>query len=385
MPITVNTIGASKCLDFPMILMNHFSDEPEELIQQELAAAEQVLRSGWYILGHAVEQFEAAWAESCQTEYAVGVGNGMDALEIGLRTLGIGHGDEVITTAMTAFATVLAILRAGAIPVLADIEPHTALLDLQSVERCLTSRTKAVLLVHLYGQVSQLDKWVEFCDRNHLYLLEDCAQAHLARWQGQVAGSFGHWGAYSFYPTKNLGAIGDAGALVTHSADIATQAKILRNYGQTERYHHPYQGINSRLDELQAALLSVRLSWLAQFTQKRQQIAKAYHQGINHPEISPLAIPDHLENHVYHLFVVRSAQRDALMQYLKSRDIQTLIHYPIPIHHQEPCLAALKDPMGLTQTEQHSAQCLSLPCHPQMSDVDVYHIIQAINDFSTAA
>ena len=199
-----------------MILMNDFKAEPEELVQKELAAVERVLRSGWFILGKEVKDFESSWAARCGAKHAVGVGNGMDAIEIGLRTLGIGRGDEVITTPMTAFATVLAIIRAGATPVLADIDPETALLDPDSVERCLSPRTRAVLLVHLYGQVRAMERWTGLCGRsNIIYLLEDCAQSHAAAWQGKVAGTFGAWGAYSYYPTKNLGAIGDGGAIVS--------------------------------------------------------------------------------------------------------------------------------------------------------------------------
>ncbi len=364
-----------------MILMNDFRAEPEALQQQQIAAAERVLRSGWYVLGNEVKTFEATWAERCGVGFAVGVGNGMDAIEIGLRAIGIGAGDEVITTPMTAFATVLAVLRAGATPVLADIDPETALLDPLSVERCLSSRTKAVLLVHLYGQVKAMPQWVALCADKGIHLLEDCAQAHLASWQGNVAGSFGTWGAYSFYPTKNLGAVGDGGALVTNTAAIAQQAQILRNYGQSQRYQHPELGLNSRLDELQAALLSVRLTWLESFTARRQQIAHAYYTGIQNPNIQLLAPPLSKENHVHHLFVIRCEQRERLSAYLTEQGVSNLSHYPIPIQHQPPCQNIQRDPQGLPQAETHAAQCLSIPCHPQMSDRDVAQVIEVINDF----
>ncbi|MBW4521206.1 MAG: DegT/DnrJ/EryC1/StrS family aminotransferase [Scytolyngbya sp. HA4215-MV1] len=365
-----------------MILMNDFKAEPEALLQQELAAVERVLRSGWYVLGHEVKQFEARWAEQCGVSFAVGVGNGMDALEIGLRTLQIGVGDEVITTPMTAFATVLAVLRAGATPVLADIDPETALLDLHSVERCLSPRTKAVLLVHLYGQVRQVDRWIDFCAGTGVHLLEDCAQAHLARWQGKTAGSLGTWGAYSFYPTKNLGAIGDGGAIVTQNAAIDQQARILRNYGQSQRYHHPQAGLNSRLDELQAALLSTRLAWLEAFTQRRQTIAQAYFAHIHNPQIRLLAEPLALENHVYHLFVLQCTERDRLSAYLTEQGIANLAHYPVPIHQHPPCLHLQRDPQGLLAAETHAANCLSIPCQPQMSDLDVTHVIEVLNAYA---
>lgn len=364
-----------------MILMNDFRAEPEALQQQQIAAAERVLRSGWYVLGNEVKTFEATWAERCGVGFAVGVGNGMDAIEIGLRAIGIGAGDEVITTPMTAFATVLAVIRAGATPVLADIDPETALLDPLSVERCLSSRTKAVLLVHLYGQVKAMPQWVALCADKGIHLLEDCAQAHLASWQGNVAGSFGTWGAYSFYPTKNLGAVGDGGALVTDTAVIAQQAQMLRNYGQSQRYQHPELGLNSRLDELQAALLSVRLGWLEEFTARRRQIAHAYYSGIENPSIQLLAQPLSKESHVHHLFVIRCDQRERLSTYLTENGVSNLSHYPIPIHHQQPCQDIQRDPQGLPQAETHAVQCLSLPCHPQMSDRDIAHVIEVINDF----
>ena len=361
--------------------MNGFKAEPEALRIAELVAVERVLRSGWYVLGDEVRAFEKTWAKRCNVAHAVGVGNGMDAIEIGLRALRIGPGDEVITTSMTAFATVLAIIRAGAEPVLADIDPRTALLEPSSVERCITARTKGLLLVHLYGQVREMDRWVDLCKRHHIALLEDCAQSHLARWGGQTGGAFGHLGAYSFYPTKNLGAIGDGGALVSDDEALVTTARTLRNYGQSVRYQHPELGLNSRLDEIQAALLLVRLDWLEAFTQRRQQIAAAYFREIRNPLVRSLATPLHSENHVFHLFVVTCGQRDRLAQHLKDRGVETLVHYPVPVHRQPPCKGIRRDPSGLDATEQHAAQCLSLPCHPQLSESDSARVIEAINAF----
>lgn len=364
-----------------MIFMNDFCAAPENLLQQELAAAERVIRSGWYILGQELKQFEQAWAKACDTEFAVGVGNGMDAIEVGLRAIGIGPGDEVITTSMTAFATILAILRTGATPVLADIETSTALVSLDSVQRCLTKKTKAVLLVHLYGQVDKMHQWLEFCNQAQIHLLEDCAQAHLASWDNKVAGSFGTWGAYSFYPTKNLGALGDAGALVTQNNEISQQARCLRNYGQSDRYHHPELGVNSRLDEMQAALLSVRLSWLQEFTLRRQEIAIKYHQNINNKHIELLSRPKERSSHVYHLFVVRCQNPQHFIQYLKQKKITALQHYPVPIHHQPPCKNIRCDPAGLKTVENHAKQCVSLPCHPHLKDEDIAKVISVINDY----
>lgn len=364
-----------------MILMNDFKAEPPELQKAMLNSVERVLHSGWYVLGNEVKSFESTWSQTCGVAHGIGVGNGMDALEIGLRALSIGPGDEVITTPMTAFATVLGILRAGSQPVLADIDPTTALLSLESVQRCVTARTKAIVLVHLYGQVRSMDKWQKFCHQMNLTLIEDCAQAHLATWNGQVAGSFGLAGAYSFYPTKNLGAIGDGGMLVTGDGNLAERARRLRNYGQSVRYYHPDIGLNSRLDELQAAVLAARLNWLREFTERRQQIAEAYNQGINHTCVKKLILPEEKSAHVYHLYVVTCPERDALHKHLNTHQIQSLIHYPVPVHHQIPCRDIPRDPDGLRYSEQHANTCLSLPCHPQMTDHQVQSVINVVNCF----
>lgn len=368
-------------MECDVILMNDFKAEPEHLRVAELAALDRVLHSGWYVLGNEVKAFEAAWAERCGVAHAVGVGNGMDAIEIGLRALGIGEGDEVITTPMTAFATVLAILRAQAIPVLADIDPNTALLDPASVERCISSRTKAILLVHLYGHVHEMERWITLCGKHGISLIEDCAQAHLARWNGKVAGSFGQCGAYSFYPTKNLGALGDAGALVSNGHEVTQGALTLRNYGQSMRYHHPEAGLNSRLDEIQAALLLVRLKYLDEFTERRRHIAQTYRRGITNPRVRLLAEPTQAASHVYHLFVVVCAERDKLAQHLKNSGVETYVHYPVPVHAQPPCVELRRDPEGLSAAELHARSCLSIPCHPQMSDVDIAKVIEAINAY----
>ena len=361
--------------------MNDFKAEPAEMRDAMLDAARRVLSSGWYVLGEEGVAFERRWAKVCGVKYGVGVGNGMDAIEIALRCLGVGSGDEVITTPMTAFASVLAILRTGATPVLADIDSGSALMSVESAKRCLTPRTKAVLLVHLYGQMRCMAEWRKFCSEKDLSLIEDCAQSHLARWGGSIAGSIGTMGAYSFYPTKNLGASGDAGMLVTDNGPLAEKATRLRNYGQSQRYHHPELGLNSRLDEIQAAILSERLKWLSDFTERRRAIASAYRSGITNPLIELLEAPEEPLAHVYHLFVITSLHRDSVQTHLSTNDIETLIHYPVPIHHQESCSQLARDPQGLRASEAHAAQCLSLPCHPQMADADVAKVIAAVNDF----
>ena len=364
-----------------MIPMNGFLREPEALRRSELTAMERVLRSGWYILGKEVEAFESEWARAIGTRHAIGVGNGMDAIEIGLRTLGVGPGDEVITTPMTAFASVLAILRTGAQPVLADIEPQTALMSLESARRCLSRKTRAVLLVHLYGRAADLRAWKAFCDETKLHLVEDCAQSHLAASAGLRTGAAGAIGAFSFYPTKNLGAVGDGGALTTADDAVADKARRLRNYGQSVRYHHPVLGLNSRLDELQAAILRTRLTMLEEFTGRKRAIARAYRDGIANPRIRLLVPPADEAGHVHHLFVVCSEERDRLAAHLKSRGVETLIHYPIPVHRQPPCAGLRRDPDGLGHAERHGAACLSIPCHPQLGDDEVGAVTQALNEF----
>jgi dTDP-4-amino-4,6-dideoxygalactose transaminase len=346
-----------------------------------VTAVERVLNSGWYILGKEVEYFENEWSNLCGTNFTIGVGNGMDAIEIALRSLNIGPGSEVITTPMTAFATVLAIIRSGATPVLADIDINTGILSIESVKRCITINTKAVVLVHLYGQLRNMRDWQSICHDFGIELIEDCAQAHLAKIDGKVAGSFGRVGAFSFYPTKNLGAPGDAGAIVTDEKEIAEIAFQLRNYGQSERYHHPVLGLNSRLDELQAAILRERLKWLTEFTQRRQEIASAYFKGIKNPKVNLLAPPEEPLAHVYHLFVITCVNRDALQIFMSEQGVQTLIHYPVPIHEQKPCLEIKRDPYGLTNSKVLSELCLSIPCHPQMTEKDVNIVINALNRF----
>jgi dTDP-4-amino-4,6-dideoxygalactose transaminase len=361
--------------------MTDITHRPVALRTAEQAAAVRVLESGNFILGSEVAAFEEHWAAACGVRWAVGVGNGMDAIEIALRALGVGPGDEVITSAMTAFATVLAIARAGAAPVLADIDSHNGLLDIESVRRCVTEKTKAIVLVHLYGQVDHMRSWQTLAQELAIPLVEDCAQAHLARDAGQPAGSFGSAGAYSFYPTKNLGAAGDAGALVTSLETVAKEARALRDYGQDSKYHHVRVGLNSRLDEIQAAVLLARLTWLEEFTQRRQAIGAAYHELLANPEVKTLAPPARSENHVYHLFVVLCERREALSRFLTARGIQSAVHYPQPVHRQQAALKFRCDPWGLANAESHATSCLSIPCHPGLADSEIEAVAAAINAF----
>lgn len=355
--------------------------EPAEIRAAMRDAFDRVVDSGRWILGPEVASFEREWASVCGVSYSVGTANGLDALEIALRSLGIGANSEVITTPMTALATVLAVTRAGATPVLADIDPRTALLDVESAERCMTKKTRAMIPVHLYGNGSAAPAWAAFAEQHKITLVEDCAQAHLATVGGRKVGSFGIAGAYSFYPTKNLGAVGDAGALVTSDEDLAERARLLRNYGQRDRYHHELAGMNSRLDELQAALLRARIRWLEVQTERRRGIAAYYSAHIVNPSVVPLDSPPDPSAHVNHLFVVRCETRDDLFRHLRERGIEALVHYPVPAHLQRPYLRAGRDPWGLSNSESHARTCLSLPCHPGLSDDEVDVVVAAVNEY----
>jgi dTDP-4-amino-4,6-dideoxygalactose transaminase len=366
-----------------MISMTSLVAEHQTITDQLLVAVQRVISSGRYILGDEVQRFEESWAATCKSKYGVGVANGMDAIELILRGFDVGCGDEVITTAMTAFPTVLGILRSGATPVVADIQTENAQLCIESVERCITSRTRAIVLVHLYGFVSGLSQWREFCDARGLLLIEDCAQSHLGvSTDGYTSGSVGDASAHSFYPTKNLGAIGDAGIILTNNRVLADATRSLRNYGQRDRYVHELLGANSRLDEIQAAILNVKLLRLREFTERRTLIAKTYNQQIASKSVAPLFSKECESSHVFHLYVVRTSRRHELIKHLAENNVETLIHYPVPIHKAPAVQGIIRtDPRGLENVEQHAAQCLSIPCHPFLKPDDVHHIIKTINDF----
>ncbi len=339
------------------------------------AAVERVLSSGWFILGPEVEQFEAAFATASGAGHAVGVGNGTDALALILRALDIGSGDEVITTPLSAAYSTMAILMAGATPVFADIDPERHTIAPSAVDAAVTSRTRAILPVHLYGQPAEMAALNAIATRHGLAVVEDCCQAHLATCAGTPVGTMGVAGAFSFYPTKNLGALGDGGAVVTNDSALAARIARLRNGGQSSRYRHEEPGINSRLDELQAAILRVRLGHLHGWTARRRAIAARYRRAIG-DRVAVLREFD--AGHVYHLFVVRSQQRAALQTHLRSRGIETLVHYPVAIPDQ-PAFASAHDTCPAAATA--CAEVLSLPMHPALSDADVAAVCTAIADF----
>ena len=296
------------------------------------AAIARVVASGWFVLGPEVERFEAEFAAACGGTHGVGVGTGTDAITLILRALDIGPGDEVITPPLSAAYSALAVMMAGARPVFADIDPARLTLDPAATEAAVTRRTRAILPVHLYGQPADMTAIMAVAARHNLTVVEDAAQAHLATSDGRPVGTMGVAGAFSFYPTKNLGALGDGGAVVTNDAALAARIKRLRNGGQTTRYRHEEAGANSRLDELQAAILRARLPYLRGWTARRRQIAAAYRAGITAPGI---AVPAQFDaGHVYHLFPVLTTRRDEAQAHLSANGVETLIHYPVPIPRQ---------------------------------------------------
>lgn len=341
------------------------------------AAIQRVLDGGRYVLGPEVSAFESELAAYLGVEHAIGVANGTDAVALSIRALGIGAGDEVITTAHTAVATVAAIELAGATPVFADIEPDYYTLDPAAVARMIGPRTKAIVVVHLYGQSAAIPELVELARRHGLRLIEDCAQCHGARYDGRRLGSFGDVACFSSYPTKNLGAIGDGGVIATSDAELAQRCRLLREYGWAERYVSHIAGQNSRLDELQAAILRVKLRSLDVDNARRAAIAEAYDRGL---EGSGLGLPRRRDraSHVYHLYVVRSPARDAVLDSLRTAGVGALIHYPVPVHRQKAYAGRLRGGESLPETERAAAEVLSLPMYPELSREDVERVVSAV-------
>ncbi len=347
-----------------------------DLLADEIQpAVERVMASGWFILGPEVAAFEQEFAAYHGVKHAVGVANGTDAIELALRVASVGPGDEVITVSHTAVATVCAIEQAGAVPVLVDIDPQSFTIDPAAIEAAITPRTRAIIPVHLYGHPAAIAPISEIAARHNLLLIEDCAQAHGARSNGQLVGTFGHLAAFSFYPTKNLGAYGDGGAILTNDDRFAERLRRLRSYGQTQRYIHAERGVNSRLDELQAAILRVKLRHLDEHNQQRRQIARIYDTHLREV-MTPTEAPD--VHHVYHLYVVRHGARDALMQALAQQGVGTLIHYPVPVHLQDAYDDLGYRPGSLPVTEQTAREILSLPMYIGLKPHDVERAARAV-------
>jgi dTDP-4-amino-4,6-dideoxygalactose transaminase len=346
-------------------------------------AITRVMESGRYILGQEVAAFEQEFSAYIGVQYGIGVGSGTEALQVALQACGVKPGDEVITVSHTAVATVAAIQLCGARPVLVDIDPHTFVIDANQIERAVTSRTKVIIPVHLYGNVSDMKSIQSIADRHGLRIVEDCAQSHGATYGGRKSGAWGNLAAFSFYPTKNLGALGDAGMVVTNDPEMSDRVRLLREYGWRQRYVSEIPGLNSRLDELQAAILRVKLKHLDQWNEERRKKANIYTE-----RLAPLGIICPSEGlgvkHVYHLYVIRTRERDALQGFLKKKGIETLIHYPVPIHLQK----AYED-LGLRKgelplTEQCSLEILSLPLFPELKDCDIEEVVESIRSFFKA-
>ncbi len=349
-----------------------------EIADEINSALQNVMSRGDFILGAEVENFEREWANYCGTRGAFGVANGTDALTLALLAT-VRKGDEVITTPLTAGYTALAILNAGAIPVFADINPKTFNLCPKSVEYCITSRTRPIVPVHLYGQMAEMDAIGEIAERRNLIVIEDAAQAHGAKLNGNRAGNFGHAAAYSFYPTKNLGAYGDGGAVVSSDEELLEKIKILRQGGHFENFQMGLKGRNSRLDEMQAAILRVKLKKLDEWNVRRKEIAERYNEAFQNILQTPST--DNAESHVYHLYVVCCAERKRLRTHLAERKISTLIHYPFLLHEQK--LFRQQAQKSLPNAENTVRQILSLPLNPHLNDSEIESVIDAVLSFES--
>lgn len=342
-------------------------------------AAIRTLRSGWYIMGKELEAFEQAFAAYNGSKYALGVANGLDALVLACRAVGIGEGDEVLVQGNTYIATVMGITRNGAKPVFVEPDQYHQI-DVTKLEEALTPKTKAVMVVHLYGHAADMKPVVEFCKKHNLKLIEDCAQSHGSKVEGKMTGTFGDVGCFSFYPSKNLGCFGDGGAIITDNEEIYNKIKMLRNYGSSKRYYFDEVGLNSRLDEIQAALLSVRLSHLDELTNERYEIADYYLKNIKNDKID---LPKTREGagNVYHQFVIRCKTRDDLIKYLDEKGVGTIIHYPVP-PHLSTCYENLGYKKGdLPITEELADTVLSIPMYNGITKEEQDRVIEALNNY----
>lgn len=358
-----------------------FKPLEKELDKELRSAFERVYNRSWYIEGAEDEEFEKAFAKYCDSKYCIGVGNGLDSLFLSLKALGVKEGDEVIVPSNTYIATALAVTYVGATPIFVEPDIYTFNIDPLKIEDALTNKTKAIMPVHLYGQPCNMDPIMDIAKKYNLYVVEDCAQAHGAKYKGRVIGSFGDAAGFSFYPGKNLGALGDAGATVTNNKELAQKIRALGNYGSDYKYHHVYQGNNSRLDELQAAFLSVKLIYLNKVNDARRQIAQKYMEGIKNPEIILPFVPDYAEP-VWHIFGIRCRKRMELEKYLNNAGIGTNKHYPIPMHLQE-CYKNLGWKKGdYPIAEEISNTELSIPMYYGMTDEEIQYVVDTVNDFS---
>ena len=346
------------------------------------AAIGRVVSNADFILGSEVEAFESDYARYCEAGHAVGLDSGLSALELGMRALGIGPGDEVITPAHSFIASSSAISFTGATPIWVDMDPKTYNIDPRQIESAITERTKAIMPVHLYGQAADLDPILEIARRHRLLVIEDACQAHGARYKGRRVGSFGDFGAFSFYPGKNLGAYGDAGTLVTNDADLAAKVRMMRNYGQRKKYDHVYLAWNRRLDTLQAAVLRAKLPHLDAWNAARRRHASIYDELLTDASVQLPTVMDGNE-HIYHLYVMQSERRDELMRHLESQGIHTGIHYPIPIHLQEAYRDRGVGRGRFPESEAAAPRLLSLPMYPELTEHHLSRIADSVHAFAS--
>lgn len=359
-----------------MILFNDLSREAKVLKKDINKAIQKVLDSGWFILGKELEAFEKNFAEFIGSRFCIGVASGTEALALSLMAYDIGEKDEVITTNLTAYPTITGIMQSGARPVVVDIFSSTGLIDYNKIQGKITKHTRAIVPVHLYGQSCDLDKIQKIAKENDLFVIEDCAQSAGATYKNRKCGAIGDCGTFSFYPTKNLGAYGDGGAVTTDNESIYKKMKMLRNYGQTERYYHDFTGLNSRLDEIQAAILNVKLKFLDQWNFQRQEIAAIYR---NHLYSVECLKAENYGNPVYHLFVVKSQNRTPLIVFLQKNGIQSFVHYPIPVNRQK-AFKWQKDEI-FENSDKFADTILSIPIYPGLNKKNIDQIIHAINEF----
>ena len=352
----------------------------KELDKDLRAAFERVYTRSWYIEGVEDDTFEKAFAKYCGTDYCVGVGNGLDALVMALKGLGVGAGDEVIVPSNTYIATALAVTYVGATPVFVEPDIRTFNIDPSKIEVAITKKTKAIMPVHLYGQACDMDPIVDIAKRYNLFIVEDCAQAHGATYKGKKIGTFGDAAGFSFYPGKNLGALGDAGATITNNKELADKIRAYGNYGSDYKYHHIYKGNNSRLDEMQAAFLVAKLPHLDKMNVERRRIAQMYFDGIKNEEIFLPFVPDYAVP-VWHIFGIRCKRRTELEKYLNDNGVGTNKHYPIPMHLQD-CYIDLGFKKGdFPVAEEISETELSIPMYYGMTDEEVNYVIEILNNF----
>lgn len=357
---------------------SNFRKMHEPLSKEFNKCFQDVYENQWFIHGKKLEQFEKEFADYCGAKHCIGVGNGLDALQLILRACDIGAGDEVIVPSNTFIATVLAISYVGAIPVFVEPDEETLLINHKLIEEKVTSETKAIMVVHLYGRLADMESINAIAQKYHLRVFEDTAQAHGAVHNGVKAGNFGMASAFSFYPGKNLGAFGDAGAVVTNDKELADKVRSLSNYGSSQKYKHDYKGVNSRLDEIQAAVLSVKLKYLDIWTEERIKIAQIYYERINNEKIK---LPVYTNENVYHIFPIFCEKRDELQEYLLQKGIHTLIHYPTAIHLQGAYQDLGYQIGDFPVAEKICATELSIPLYPGLTRNEIEYIVECINAF----